>query len=82
MGKKVFDDVLGFDPPNVPPPPAPPPMASMPEAPDVAAAADRARGEREARDAQSKKRGRRSTVVTGPEGVGATPLGRKTLVGS
>jgi hypothetical protein len=79
MGKKVFDDVLGFDPPNIPPPPVPP---KSPPPPDITAAADRARQQREAQDATRRKRGRSSTVYTGPEGVGATPLGIKTLVGS
>lgn len=59
-----------------PPPPAPPP------APDITAAADRARVERESADVQRRKRGRSSTVITGPGGVGDTPTGRKTLVGS
>lgn len=61
-------------------PSAPPPPPVPPPAPDITTAAERAR--REAADAQGRKRGRASTVVTGPGGVGATPLGMKTLVGS
>ena len=79
MGKKVMDDVLGFDPPNILPPPAPPKLETPP---DIVAAADRSRQERDARDQASRRRGRRSTVLTGPEGVGNTPVGLKTLVGS
>lgn len=79
--EKVFDTVLGggggqaqVAAPTPPPPPPAPPV--------VTAAADRVRMERESKDVQNRKRGRASTVVTGPEGVGATPIGMKTLVGS
>lgn len=65
-----------------PVPPAPPTQADLGIPPDVVAAADRARQNREAADAAARKRGRRATVVTGNEGVGASPLGVKTLVGS
>lgn len=67
--------------PDMPEMPAPPPVAPLPP-PDVAVAADRARLMRQQEDAQRRKRGRQSTVLTGPEGVGATPIGMKTLVGS
>ena len=67
--------------PEMPELPAPPPIAPLPP-PDVAVAADRARLMRQQEDAQRRKRGRQSTVLTGPEGVGATPIGMKTLVGS
>lgn len=78
--EKVSDDLLGINPPKLPS--APPPPPPVPPAPDAAAAADRSRAMRQQEDAKNKKRGRASTVVTGPEGVGATPLGIKTLVGS
>jgi len=68
--------------PKAPAPLPPPPAAAMGAPPDAKIAADRARMAREQADAASRKRGRRSTVVTGPEGVGSTPLGFKTLVGS
>ncbi len=69
--------------PDMPvPPPPPPPLTGATKAPDTAVAADRARVAREMADSLAKKRGRRSTVLTGNEGVGATPLGFKTLVGS
>lgn len=50
--------------------------------PDLKAAEDRVRMERDARDAAAKRKGRRSTIATGPEGVGDTPLGIKTLIGT
>jgi hypothetical protein len=77
----VTDDMLGMDPPQIPPPP-PPPSMSQTKTPDLAVAQDRVRRQREQADAMAKRRGRASTVVTGPEGVGATPVGMKTLVGS
>lgn len=67
--------------PEMPQMPAPP-TAAPPPPPDVAVAADRARLMRQQEDAQRRKRGRASTVLTGPEGVGSTPVGVKTLVGS
>jgi hypothetical protein len=60
-------------------PPAPPPPAAPP--PSVASE-NVARSAQEQADALRRKRGRSSTVVTGPEGVGMTPVGTKTLVGS
>lgn len=66
--------------PKIPEPPALPAFPVQP--PDITVAADRARQQREAADAQSRKRGRLSTVRTGPEGVGSSPVGVKTLVGS
>ena len=68
--------------PPVPPPPSSGAAAVGPKAPDAAVAADRARINREAADKLAKRRGRQSTVVTGNEGVGYTPVGIKTLVGS
>lgn len=82
MGKKILDDTLGIDPPQVNIPPPPPPPSSVASAPDAAVAADRARRQREDADARRKRSGARSTIVTGPEGVGSSPLGVKTLVGS
>lgn len=80
MGSKVMDDWLGIDPPQIPAPP-PPPTITLPP-PDAAAAADRARAQREQQDAARRRRGRSSNVYTGAEGVGATPVQVKTLVGS
>lgn len=78
---KTVGKVLGIE--GAPPPPPTPAAVTKNETPpDVAAAADRARQAREQADAVGRKRGRRSTVQTGPEGVGATPVGVKTLVGS
>jgi hypothetical protein len=71
--------------PDIPKPPAPPQVTpTLPSAPlpTKAAAEDRARVAREQMDATRRKRGRASSVVTGPEGVGATPVGVKSLVGS
>ena len=62
---------------KAPVPPAPPPSA-----PTVADAQQRLRQQRASADEQARKKGRRSTIVTGDEGVSATPLARKTLVGS
>lgn len=71
---------------NLPSAPAAAPLPAPPQpqarAPDLTTASDRARMERESRDRAARRQGRRSTVLTGPEGVGATPLGVKTLVGS
>jgi hypothetical protein len=71
--------------PDIPAPPAPPtvtPVSPSAPLPTKAAAEDRARVAREQMDATRRKRGRASSVVTGPEGVGATPVGVKSLVGS
>jgi hypothetical protein len=62
---------------------APPPPAAPPPAPTVTDAQARAQADRrQAEAAQTRKRGRASTVLTGPEGVGNTPVQVKTLVGS
>jgi hypothetical protein len=65
-----------------PPPPPPPPPTVTQAADRTAAAASNVRQDRTNAEEQARKRGRRSTVLTGPEGVGSTPLGVKTLVGS
>lgn len=56
--------------PAAPPPPPPTPRI------------DEARARREAQDAANRRRGRQASVFTGSEGVGSTPVGTKTLVGS
>ena len=63
-----------FSTPKVPAPPAPPPPP-----PTI----DEGRAAAESRDQMLRRRGRRSTVLTGPEGV-ATPTatGKTTLIGS
>lgn len=54
-------------------------MAATPAAPTT----DDARLAAESRDEQLRRRGRRSTVLTGPEGVASTPqTGRTTLLGN
>ncbi len=58
---------------------APPPPAPPPPAPQISDASRRAQEEA---DALARKRGRSSTVKTGPDGVGDTPIQVKTLVGS
>ena len=63
-------------------PPPSPVAASLTGTPDLKAAEDRVRQERDARDALNRRRGRRSTIATGPEGVGDTPLGIKSLIGT
>lgn len=59
--------------PAAPPPPAPPPPV-----PTI----DKARERIDQQDALTRKRGARASVLTGPDGVGATPVGTKTLIGS
>ena len=64
-----------FGSPNVqapPPPPPPPPVPTI----------DKAAERRQAADALARKKGHAASVLTGPEGVGATPLQTKTLIGS
>lgn len=69
----IVKGVFGGDvPPPPPPPSAPPPTPTM----------DEARARRQAEDAARRKRGRAASVLTGPEGVGATPVAAKTLIGS
>lgn len=55
-----------------PPPPPPPPVPTI----------DKARQGRDQADLLARRRGARASVLTGPEGVGATPVGVKTLIGS
>jgi hypothetical protein len=62
----------GDSPAPLPPPPAPPPPTVN----------DAARVSRDQADALRRKRGRASSVKTGAEGVGDTPVATKTLVGS
>lgn len=61
----------------IPPPAPPPPAPSLADAQTNAA-----RRAQEDADALARKRGRASTVKTGPEGVADTPISVKTLVGS
>lgn len=70
--KRVASQAIGAS--AVPPPPPAPPTVNEAEA--------RVRAERDSADAQRRKRGRLSTVITGATGVSDTPLGFKTLVGS
>jgi hypothetical protein len=75
--EKILSPIAGITGSSSAPPPPPPP-AAPPAAPTV----DEARKRREAEDAATRKRGRQSTIFTGPEGVGNTPTGTKTLIGS
>lgn len=43
---------------------------------------DEARRRAEQADAQRRKKGRRASILTGNEGVGATPISQRTLLGS
>jgi len=43
---------------------------------------DNARARQQSDDALRRKRGRQASVLTGPEGVGSSPVGTKTLIGS
>lgn len=61
-------------------PPTPPPSPVLP--PSVADASARIRAQRQSADDQQRKRGQKASIFTSDVGVGATPLGRKTLVGS
>lgn len=61
-----------FGKPQLPPPPKPPAVPTI----------DQARIRQEASDAQLRKRGARQSVLTGPEGVGNTPVQVKSLIGS
>jgi len=62
--------------PKMPPPPAPPPAAPLP--PSI----DEARRRRQAQDAAARRQGRQASILTGPEGVGSTPVATRTLIGS
>lgn len=55
---------------STPKPPPPPPTV------------DDARGEMEAKDAARRRRGMAATVLSGKQGVGSSPTGTKTLLGS
>jgi hypothetical protein len=59
-----------FSSPETPKMPPPPPTI------------DKARGEAEAKDAARRRRGAAASVLTSPEGVGSSPVGTKTLLGS
>jgi hypothetical protein len=43
---------------------------------------DQARLRMEQSDATRRRRGRRASILTGPEGVAATPVGQRTLIGT
>lgn len=68
---KLFDDILGFDPPKAPPlPPLPPPAIQIDRADGPASEEIRKRR-------RTKASGRRKTIVTGdltPEDPGRTNL--------
>lgn len=68
--------------PEIPKPPKPPAIAASQSASVGTATANTARAQQDALDAQRRKRGLASNVYTGREGVGATPVGTRTLVGS
>lgn len=70
-----MENLFGGGQQSVAPPPPPAPPAPVPTVDD-------ARKRRESMDAQTRKRGYASTVVTGADGVGATPVQAKTLFGS
>lgn len=70
---KMIGNLLGLSTPK-------PPASSIPEAPPTI---DEARMSAESRDEMLKRRGRRSTILTGPEGVASTGDARKTtLIGN
>lgn len=65
-----------FSKPNIPaPPPPPPPPPPVPTVDDARLAA-------ETRDQMLKRRGRRTTILTGPEGAATPTTGKTTLLGS
>lgn len=71
-GSKIFDDILGFDPPKQPPPPPLPPPPPPPTEKINLKEDDEMRRRRLAR-----LRGRRKTIVTGdltPEDTGKVNL--------
>ncbi len=70
MGGVVKSVFGGADMPAPPPPPPPPPTT------DDAAAAQ------SSRDAARRRRGAAASILTAPEGVGSSPVGTKTLLGS
>lgn len=68
---KVFDDILGFDPPKAPPlPPMPPPLPTKIKGQATSEIRRRQR---------SKVSGRRRTIVTGE--LSPEQVGKKTLLG-
>ena len=56
----------------------PPPPAAPPPVPTI----DTAKVRKQSDDSIRRKRGRQASVLTSPEGVGFTPVGTKTLIGS
>ena len=56
-------------------PPAPPAPAPVPTIDD-------AKAEQDSKDAARRRRGAAATILTGPEGVGSSPVGTKTLLGT
>lgn len=59
-----------FSSPKIPKPPPPPPTV------------DDARESQAAKDAARRRRGMAASVLSGPKGVAASPVGTKTLLGS
>lgn len=72
--------------PDLPAPPPPldlSPIVAALRGPQTASPTiDQARLRLEQSDALRRKRGRRASILTGPEGVGATPIGQRTLIGT
>lgn len=71
--KSVFGEPDMPQAPAVPPPPPPPPSKET---------ADNAVATQNAKDEARRRRGAAATVLTGPEGVGSTPVATKSLLGS
>lgn len=70
MGGVVRSLVGGPDMPEPPPPPPPPPTR------------DDAAESQAAQDARRRRRGAAASILTSPQGVGASAVGTKTLLGS
>jgi hypothetical protein len=72
---KIFSKLLGLS------PPAPPQVMSADAVPPPPTT-DEARLAAESRDEMLRKRGRRSTILTGPEGAAAGQTRTTTLIGN
>lgn len=77
---------IGFGPPEIPEMPGAPKSPSDPLSKAIAAGPptiDEARLRAQEADAFRRKRGRRASILTGPEGVGPTQaVAQKTLIGT
>lgn len=87
----IVGGLLGLKPvqqPEAPPPPQPvtapaavPDVAAVPDQATAAANVDLAAQQADAQDAERKKKGRASTVLTGERGAGTPITASKTLLG-